>query len=121
MDLDPGTYALIPFTSGCHLKPLEEDDCSTDVALVVNKEGNKELTPECKNALEEVFHRIDLDGSGYISRTEFDFFQEVTSGELCDDDAWNIILSEFLSFMHKGFIIPTLCWALPDTHACVHQ
>lgn len=96
MDLEPGTYALIPFTSGCHLKPLEEDDHSengADVALVANKEGSVVLTSECQNVLEEVFHRIDLDGNGYISRTEFDFFQEVTSGEFCDDDAWNIILS----------------------------
>ena len=25
MDLDAGCYALIPFTSGCHLKPREEE------------------------------------------------------------------------------------------------
>ena len=39
----------------------------------------------------EVFHRMDLDGNNVISRTEFDFFQERTSGEVCDDDTWKVI------------------------------
>lgn len=95
MDLEPGTYSLIPFTSGCYLKsPTEEDNLSEthDIPLAATSEGSVVLTVECLLALEEIFHRIDLDGNGSISRTEFDFFQEVTSGELCDDDAWNIIL-----------------------------
>lgn len=50
-----------------------------------------ELTEGCVEALKEVFHRIDLDGNGFISRMEFDFFQEMTSGESCDDDAWKAI------------------------------
>ena len=49
------------------------------------------LSEPCRVALREVFHRIDLDGNGYISRMEFDFFQELTSGESCDDDAWKVI------------------------------
>ena len=44
-----------------------------------------------REALTEVFHRMDLDGNSVISRTEFDFFQERTSGEVCDDDTWKII------------------------------
>lgn len=92
MDLDAGTYALIPFTSGCHLEPQEDDADQLHVALTASKEGVRTLTPECMQILEEVFHRVDLDNNGYISRTEFDFFQEVTSGEVCDDEAWNIIL-----------------------------
>lgn len=95
MDLDAGTYALVPFTSGCHLKPLG-DVSRTHVALTTTKEGVRALTLECLQVLEEIFHRIDLDNNGYISRTEFDFFQEVTGGELCDDDAWNIILCEYV-------------------------
>ena len=99
MDLDGGTYALIPFTTGCHLELQEEDVGKSHVTLTTSKEGVMALTPECLQVLEEVFHRVDLDNNGYISRTEFDFFQEVTSGEVCDDDAWNIILckSKFAS------------------------
>ena len=95
MDLDPGTYALVPFTSGCYLKPSEENiDMTVGVPLTATKKGSVVLTQECLNALEEIYYRLDLDGNGYVSRTEFDFFQEVTSGEICDDDAWNIITSE---------------------------
>ena len=50
-----------------------------------------ELMEGCVEALKEIFQRIDLDGNGCISRMEFDFFQEMTSGESCDDDAWKII------------------------------
>ncbi len=49
------------------------------------------MTSPYRSALEEVFNRIDLDGNGFISRTEFDFFQERASGEICDDDAWRVI------------------------------
>lgn len=104
MDLDAGTYALIPFTSGCHLKmPDEDNEGVTSVSLVTNKENGVMLTQECQKVLEEIFHRIDLDGNGYISRTEFDFFQEITSGELCDDDAWNIIKCKSSSLDHEKF------------------
>lgn len=92
MDLDAGTYALTPFTSGCYLKP--DDSVSASVSLISSKDGSTVLTKDCLAALEEIFHRIDLDNNGCISRTEFDFFQEVTSGELCDDEAWNIIKSK---------------------------
>ena len=94
MDLDAGTYALIPFTSSCHLKPREEDDpVPLKAASLIEKgEGGKvSLTEGCIESLKEVFHRIDLDGNGCISRMEFDFFQEMTSGESCDDDAWKVI------------------------------
>ena len=95
MDLDAGTYALVPFTSGCHLKPLDEVSASGKLGLIACKENPVKLSKDCVLALKEIFHRIDLDSNGSISRTEFDFFQEVTSGEISDDDAWNIILSKF--------------------------
>ena len=51
----------------------------------------------CRQTLTEVFHRMDLDGNGAISRTEFDFFQEKTSGEICDDDTWKIMQGTVVS------------------------
>ena len=102
MDLDAGTYALIPFTSGCHLKP-REDPVEEAVHLIQEEEGGKvSLTEGCQKALKEVFHRIDLDGNGYISRTEFDFFQERTSGESCDDDAWKVIQGLYWELLLGG-------------------
>ena len=134
LDLEAGSYALIPFTSGCHLKPREDEEREEAVALVREEGGKTVLTDACRcvcvcecvcvcvwlgggactirlccillhtftnthtsthchyrEALTEVFHRMDLDGNSVISRTEFDFFQERTSGEVCDDDTWKII------------------------------
>ena len=45
-------------------------------------------------ALAEIYRRIDLDGNGAISRTEFDFFQESVNDEVCDDDAWQVVRGE---------------------------
>ena len=44
-----------------------------------------------REALTEVYHRIDLDGSGAIGSTEFDFFHERTSNEPCDEDTWTVV------------------------------
>ena len=88
-----GTYALIPFTSGCHLRPREDEE-KEGVALLSEEGGRVSLSEECCGALKEVFQRMDLDGNGFISRTEFDFFQERTSGDICDDDSWKVIQGE---------------------------
>ena len=101
IDLEAGQYALLPYTSGCHLKAVEEDSnydhkCSTHGAeskslTTTGTGGDVLLSLDCTTAFQEIFDRIDLDGNGSISRTEFDFFNEVTCGEVCDDDAWWII------------------------------
>lgn len=93
MDLEAGLYALLPFTSGCHLKAPEEEDTSYETMplLTQNEEGSVTLSEDAKVAFRSIFHQIDLDGNGYISRTEFDFFNEVTSGEICDDEAWSVV------------------------------
>ena len=54
----------------------------------------------CRAALEEIYHRIDLDGNGAISRTEFDFFQEAVNDEVCDDDSWQVVRGELLMDTH---------------------
>ena len=107
LDLDAGAYALIPFTSSCHLKP-REDPIDEAAQLIAKMEGGKvSLTERCGEVLKEVFHRIDLDGNGYISRMEFDFFQEMTSAESCDDDAWKVIQGG--NWCCKNFILVCVC------------
>ena len=95
MDLEAGVYALLPYTSGCHLKPQEEDAASATAEpkplLTHGEDGSVTLTEDAKAAFQAIFQQIDLDSNGCISRTEFDFFNEVTSGEICDDEAWGII------------------------------
>ena len=47
LDLDAGCYALIPFTSGCHLKPTEEE--GGDPVSIMREEGGRSVfTDACR-------------------------------------------------------------------------
>lgn len=46
----------------------------------------------CRAALGDVFHICDLDGNGFLSRDEFNWYQMMTSDEEVDDDAWQVVL-----------------------------
>ena len=47
LDLDAGCYALIPFTSGCHLKPREEE--GGDPVSIMREEGGRSVfTDACR-------------------------------------------------------------------------
>ena len=48
LDLEAGSYALIPFTSGCHLKPREDEEREEAVALVREEGGKMVLTDACR-------------------------------------------------------------------------
>ena len=39
----------------------------------------------------EIFYRYDLNGNGYLSRDEFNEFQMRSSGEACDNEAWDVL------------------------------
>ena len=60
-----------------------------------------------RTVLEEVFYRADLDGNAAISQMEFDFFQERTTGELCDEDSWQAIRGEVTTHW-KSFTVSSL-------------
>lgn len=44
-----------------------------------------------RETLVDVFEHCDLDDNGYLSRDEFDLFQLKSGGDLCDDDAWQVM------------------------------
>ncbi|XP_077981651.1 EF-hand calcium-binding domain-containing protein 7-like isoform X1 [Glandiceps talaboti] len=95
-DLRSGTYRLIPFTTGCRFKRKRSE--SSKAAHLVKKDKESDefvLTKQFRNALSDIFDMIDLDGNGTLSREEFDFFQVRTSGEHCDDDAWEVVEENF--------------------------
>ncbi|XP_049630388.1 EF-hand calcium-binding domain-containing protein 7 [Suncus etruscus] len=94
-ELGPGTYWLIPCTTGCRLrqeiKPIAEE-----AQLVCRDEsGELFLTKEFRSTLSDIFDVIDLDGNGLLSLEEYNFFELRTSGEKCDEDAWAVCRENF--------------------------
>ena len=72
-------------------------------------------------ALTDIFDRCDLDGNGYLSREEFDFFQMKSGGEQCDDDAWEIMKGNcqrktYNAQVASGGKVPTKTWGWNHSH-----
>eukprot|EP00745_Piridium_sociabile_P039151 TRINITY_DN72694_c0_g3_i3.p1 TRINITY_DN72694_c0_g3~~TRINITY_DN72694_c0_g3_i3.p1 ORF type:complete len:534 (+),score=169.06 TRINITY_DN72694_c0_g3_i3:103-1602(+) len=89
-DLTAGTYALIPFTTGCRLKPRKAEP-SKEAKLITNKDDQIVLTKAFRSALEEIFDISDLDSSNTLSRDEFNWFNIRTSDEHVADDEWQVV------------------------------
>ncbi|XP_020624882.1 EF-hand calcium-binding domain-containing protein 7-like isoform X1 [Orbicella faveolata] len=93
-ELGRGTYSLISFTTGCRLS-VRKSTPGKKANLTTGSGENMKLSKTFREALTDIFDRCDLDGNGYLSREEFDFFQMKSGGEQCDDDAWEIMKDNF--------------------------
>lgn len=95
-ELNAGSYLLLPFTTGCRLMKRTRKT-TNKTAQLVNRtlSGELELTKEFKVALSDIFDVIDLDGNGLLSLSEYNFFEQRTSGEKCDEEAWAICKENF--------------------------
>lgn len=111
-DLDVGRYLVIPTSTGCKLSTqLAEQEAKND------KNASKEPVPLCKRgpngefidfteetyaAYEDLFHRINLDSGGYLSKEELDQYMERTEGSPVDEQAYQWLMHNFESVERKG-------------------
>ncbi|KAK7492867.1 hypothetical protein BaRGS_00015814 [Batillaria attramentaria] len=107
-DLTAGTYCLIPFTTGCRLKPRRSEPPREAKLITKDKDDKVVLTKAFKKALEEIFEIADLDGNGLLSRDEFNWFNIRTSDDEVADDEWAVVEEnvelESKEITKRGFI-----------------
>ncbi|KAI0209505.1 EF-hand calcium-binding domain-containing protein 7 [Lamellibrachia satsuma] len=89
-DLKKGKYSLIPFTTGCRFQKRQSEP-SGETKLVRKKDDKYLLSKPFKEALLEIFDMCDLDGNGLLSRDEFTWFNQRTSGEDVGDEEWAVV------------------------------
>lgn len=95
-ELNEGTYLLLPLSTGCRLVRNRRPELNSAQLVSRNQDsGELELTKEFRAALSDIFEVIDLDGNGLLSLEEYNLFEERTSGEKCDEDAWAVCKENF--------------------------
>ena len=93
--LEAGDYTVVPFISGARLRPRASQPRLPPVKLCRPTANGWEPTQACVTALTQVFHRLDADGRGSISRDEYSYLQRKTDGEECDDATWEYVSDNF--------------------------
>ncbi|XP_076132204.1 EF-hand calcium-binding domain-containing protein 7 [Alosa pseudoharengus] len=95
-ELSEGTYILLPLSTGCRLVRSRKPELTAAELVYRNQDsGELELTKEFRAALSTIFDVIDLDGNDLLSLEEYNLFEERTSGEKCDEDAWAVCKENF--------------------------
>ncbi|XP_071606032.1 EF-hand calcium-binding domain-containing protein 7 [Heliangelus exortis] len=94
-ELGSGVYWLLPFTTGCRLKKVKTQITGEAKLVSRDEDGELALTKEFRAALSDIFETIDLDGNGFLSLEEYNFFELRTSGEKCDEEAWAVCKENF--------------------------
>ena len=92
--LEKGSYLIIPHTTGAVLRRRSEMKKNTRKNIII-RSPEIGLSPEFKTVLTEVFNMVDLDGSGSLSREEFNLFNWRTSGEEIADEEWEVVEENF--------------------------
>lgn len=102
LSLKAGRYLLVPVTSGSKLKhhvdSWKKASASAKVqpvALTVAHDGVTVFSDAVINAFTEVFHRMDCDSDGLLSKAELDQYTLRTQGAAIEDAAYTQMLHAF--------------------------
>lgn len=96
LELDAGTYVIVPFSTGCHLRPRASGGSGKLPPLIVQGPDDTEtLSTPFRDALAYTFGRFDFDGTGMLSRSEFSMRTLYVDGEVCSDEVWQAVLEHF--------------------------
>jgi hypothetical protein len=98
IQLDAGAYTIIPFSTGCHLRPRRQTHAARPLLplLVQGASDTQEvLSTPLRDALAYTFGRFDFDGTGTLSQAEFSMRTLYVDGEVCSDEEWEAVIKHF--------------------------
>ena len=87
--LEKGVYVLVPSTTGCLFRKRRSQPTSDIHLTSMDQENDIKLNSEYQRAIQEIFHQLDLDESGSLSKAEFNLYNwrtsslELTVSESC--------------------------------------
>ena len=101
---EPGTYIILPRTSGCLLR--KSPDLPNERAVLIDRMNN--LTTSCKSTISDIFRKFDMLLNRKLSYTEFKGFYECINKTLTEQEFDQKILAKYPSHEKglslKGFI-----------------
>lgn len=110
LTLEAGKYILVPSTSGCKLKQhidrWKAQAPTEPVALTQEHHGEIAFTDAVIKAYTELFHRMDCDFDGLLSKAEMDQYMLRTEGATIEDAAFTWMLHNFESKDAQGISLP---------------
>lgn len=102
IELSPGTYIVAPITTGCKLKAqvelsnLKKGSTPPKKLLITDAAGQVvEFTDDVYRVYTEIFHFMDVDTDGFLSKEELDHFMVLTEGKKVSDEAFAWLVANF--------------------------
>eukprot|EP01031_Cornospumella_fuschlensis_P034919 gene34919-42286_t len=110
LELDAGKYLIVPTTSGCMLKQQMETidsnpnvNAASPVELVKTlPNGDINFSDAVIKAYTELFHRMDSDNDGKLSKAEMDAYMMRTEGSTIEDAGFTWLVHNFESRETNG-------------------
>ena len=112
LDLDGGSYALVPYTTGCFLKPRERGPVAPQpVPLVDEEDGRIKLTPAC------MWETTSVQLTYLLAHSLTQLFTPLTLSLL----SLTYLLTCYLSMLTYSFILLIHSYTHAHTHSLTHR